>query len=371
MLRWIVLALVVVGLTAAATLLSLYVPEPGAGTVLSAAERNGPQPKVEVEEPLVHDFGVMAQQDKGVHSWKVKNVGEGELEMWMDSSTCSCTIAKLKSEDGKTKPKVVVKPGDSTTIDLEWETRNNQNDYVKGATIATNDPSRPLFKLDVKGKVFPPIVIYPPEMIRFEAISNEEPNGQSVGVFSYDRPSTKVTKLTTSRPELIVAKQVAFTDKDRQHLKIKSGGCRVDVEVKPGMPVGSFQEELVIETDHPLQPVVKVSIAIRTTGPISIVPMGLRLTDVTSKKGITRDLAILVRGGRPTKFEVVRKPDKLEVSIEPSATETQKGRYLLRISVPPGTAPGHVEDSIIIKTDHPHASEIKIPVNILISNVAG
>jgi hypothetical protein len=95
------------------------------------------------------------------------------------------------------------------------------------------------------------------------------------------------------------------------------------------------------------------------------------LTDVTTKLGAHRELAMLVRDGRPTKFEVEHKPDKVEVSITPNFSEKQKGRYLLRIEVPAGTLPGQVDDSIIIKTDHPNASEIKVPVNILISNVSG
>ncbi len=85
---------------------------------------------------------------------------------------------------------------------------------------------------------------------------------------------------------------------------------------------------------------VKVSIAIRTTGPISVVPLGVRLTDVQHQGRRGRDLAMLVRDGRPTKFEVEHKPDKVEVSIEPNRPTTQKGRYLLRIDRAEGHAAG-------------------------------
>jgi Protein of unknown function (DUF1573) len=372
MLRWIGLAVVVVALTAAFTLLSFYNPEPSIGPERPVGEVSGPQPKVEIEESLVYDFGDMAQFDKGSHTWKIKNVGEGDLDLWMESSSCKCTIAKLKSPDGdKTKPKAVVKPGESETIELEWETKNSPGPFLQHATIASNDPERPLFSLSAKGNVHLPVVVYPPEMIRFDSISNEEDNWARLAVYSVDRPELKILKMTTSRPDLIVAEQAPFTDEDRKHFKNKSGGYRVGLRVKKGMPLGSFQDELTIETDHPLKPLVKVTIAIRTTGPISVVPLSVRLTDVTTKNGATRDLAMLVRDGRPTKFEVEHKPDKVEVSIEPNPTETQKGRYILRIKVPEGTLPGQVDDAIIIKTDHPNASEIKVPVNILISNVSG
>ena len=48
-------------------------------------------------------------------------------------------------------------------------------------------------------------------------------------------------------------------------------------------------------------------------------------------------------------------------------TVSQKGRYRMTVTVPPGTAAGEVEDAIVLETDHPHASEVDDPVTILIS----
>ena len=39
----------------------------------------------------------------------------------------------------------------------------------------------------------------------------------------------------------------------------------------------------------------------------------------------------------------------------------------MTVTVPPGTAAGEVEGNIVLKTDHPNASELTIPVSILIS----
>ena len=58
----------------------------------------------------------------------------------------------------------------------------------RGATIGTNDPSRPFFTLNVKGVVYPPVSIYPPEMITLNGISNEEKTYATVAVFSMDMP---------------------------------------------------------------------------------------------------------------------------------------------------------------------------------------
>ena len=102
------------------------------------------------------------------------------------------------------------------------------------------------------------------------------------------------------------------------------------------------------------------------TGPISVSPDRLRLVNVTSSRGGSGEVTLLVRGGKPTKFEVIQKPEKLNVDVEPNETPTLKGRYRVNVTVPPGTASGQIQGLIVIKTDNPKAAELKIPVNILV-----
>jgi hypothetical protein len=369
MFRWITLALVVVSVTAAVTVVAYYIPEPPIRPVTVVAEPKGPPPVVEIEGPNIYDFGIMATTDKGKHSWIISNKGEGDLELTLRGSSCSCTIAKFKTKQGEPEPVVVVKPGESTAIDLEWETRQFTGAYAKHAMITTNDPKRLSFQLNVKGAVYAPLLVFPPEQIRFEGISNDEPNRAHVAVYSMDRPVTKITKVSSSRPEYVLAKVSPLSDDERKKYNIKSGGYRLDVEIKQGMPIDSFKEEILVETDHPLMPQLKVSVAGRTLGPVSVVPANLRLTDVSSKDGVTGELALHVRGDRPTKFEVAHKPAAVDVKIERNETKAQSGRYRLQIIVPPGTQPGPIDDTIIIKTDHPFAREIKVPIKILVTSV--
>ena len=138
MLRWVILCVVVVVLAATATLVVQY----GTGSsptwnLPTGAKTEGPQPRVEVEGPLTHEFGELSTQKTTTRKWKVKNTGEGDLEIWLLGSTCTCTIPKLKGEGTRE----VIKPGDSTEIELEWKTRDSVGEFSKGATIGTNDPS--------------------------------------------------------------------------------------------------------------------------------------------------------------------------------------------------------------------------------------
>ena len=369
--RWIVLIVSVIGLTAGAA----FFAQNTTNTELEpyghvAADPSGPQPRVEIKGPLVHEFGQMSQFRKSSHIWEIKNVGDKDLELWLEGSTCSCTIAKLATPPGaseKEKPHVRVKPNDITPIELEWDTKEFSAEYKKSATIGTNDPRRPSFALEVHGVVYPPLIVYPPEMITVNGISNEETTPARRAVFSLDMPNMKIVKITSGRPDIITAKQSPLTDDDRKHLNVPAGGYRIDIEIKPGLPVGRFADTLVVETDHPLQKETKISIQGYANGPIGVVPQKIVMTGVSGVTGATQSVSMLVRGGKPTKFEIIQKPDdRLGVEIVPF--EDQKGRYRLTVTVPPGTPAAHIDKDIILKTDHPRASEIKIPTSIIITD---
>jgi hypothetical protein len=128
---------------------------------------------------------------------------------------------------------------------------------------------------------------------------------------------------------------------------------------------------MVVHTDHPKQTEVKISISANFTGPIGVVPNRLRMPAITSDKGGSGQVILLVRSGKPTKFEVAEKPKELLVAVAPDESNLQKGRYRMTVTVPSGTSPGVVEGQIVIKTDHPGAPELKVPVSVFVTRTAG
>lgn len=371
MFRWIALVVAVVGLSAAATLLVQYIPDPDTEPSHAVNLSKGPQPKIEIDEALVHDFGFMAQWDHGQHAWTIKNVGQGDLELWQEGTTsCSCTVVEFEPDRSKDaaapKKKVSVKPNGSTKINLAWQTKEFKDKYHQLATIGTNDPTRPTVTISVTGFVHQPVVTVPPQAVPFSNISNEESTYVRIAVFSPDRPQTKI-KTKTSRPALMVTSMEPLAPEDLKVFKVKSG-YSVKLEIKPGMPLGRFKDDLIIETDHPLKPELTVALTGNVTGPISVVPQLLRMPNVPSRAGASQKLRIVVRGRRATAFKVLYKPEQLQIAIERENRPPAQGDYQLTATVPAGTAAGRVDDQIILETDHPKAGQIKIPVSIYVSN---
>ncbi len=251
--RWIILALCAVIVSTVATVavqlrgasnapLESAYPVGSAGKRVGSGKSSADSPKAIVEGEHIYHFGTMSQRATGKKEWVVRNEGKSDLVLWMVSSTCSCTLAKFKNGE-----KAIVPPGETTEIALEFETRENNGTYEKGAEIGTNDPDLPQFSLHVKGLVFPAVMTVPAgNQVAFPNISYDQPDHISyVGVYSKDRPETKIVKITTSRPADIIIDSEPFSDKDRQELKIEKGGVKLTVHAKSTFAAGfSFREEI-------------------------------------------------------------------------------------------------------------------------------
>lgn len=366
--RWFVLAILVVALTATGTvvlqLLPADTPTPGGVTYPVPLITEGPKPKAVIDGDLTHHFDTMAQETTGDKVWKITNEGPGDLLLKKGPSTCSCTIVNFKDSDS-----AVLKPKESTEIRLTWETRTNDGKYSKGASILTNDPDHPKLDFAVEGTVRPAVVLFPPTpTVNFSSLSNaEEDHKYKIAVSSPDKRDLKITKLTSSRPDLIVAEQQPLTEEECKTLNLQAGH-RITINAKAGLPLGAFREEVVIGTDHPQRPELKLTVTGKMEGPISISPERLRVLNVASQFGGRGSVRLVVRGSKPTQFRVESKPENLKVEIAPSDNPYKEGHYQMIVTIPPGTPPAWIDDQIILKTDHPKAGELKIPVDVRIGS---
>jgi len=375
MMRWMLLAVLVVVLTTAATVGVQYLPDTTSEGKLAFPNSNddsaGPPAKAVLVEggDTTYSFGTFAQYSKGTHVWVIKNEGEGDLKLTQGYKSCSCTIANLK-ENGT----VVVKPGDTTTVELEWNTKEHVGRFNQRAEVNTgNDPHRQKFEFVVSGMVSPALVVIPPgNTIPFQNITSEESHKAHFALFSPDKPDMQITELRTSKPDLMSVTAQPLTEEEKKELEAEAG-FQVFLELRPGMPLGEFHEELIVRTNHPKQPEVRMAVVGRVIGPITAMPDRVTLMGVLESQGATKEISLWVRGRDATKFEVAKSPKELQVVIaeveeKPGGEEkdVKARRYRLTVTVLPGTPPGKIDGSIILKTDHPYAAEVRIPVNITV-----
>lgn len=373
MVRWLILSVLIVAATAGAI---LYAPTVERSFPNKPVEVQGPQPIVTVKEgSLSHDFGVMSQLSVGRRQWTLRNDGDADLVLRLLTSTCKCTIADLGKdpETGETKT-ATVKPGKEKIITLQWDTKEVTGKFEQSATIGTNDLERPELTFVAKGEVQPAILSMPSDLRRDlgSDISNDEGTSAFWAFQSPDRPDFSIEVLSNSQPDLIGTSVKNLTAEECKTLGV-ARGKRLDVKIKPSGRIGKFREELILKTDHPKRPELRVYVQGRLVGPVSLNPATLFDHQIRRDRGATLSTILSVRGQETTRFEVVSKPESVQVRFEPirrsSRTRSAGAKfrqYRLILTVPPGMRSGPIEDFLMIKTDHPRAERLKIPIDLII-----
>ncbi len=372
--RWILLVVAIVGLSAAVPIIISNLPEEDPTTrikfpVAETAKLNPGKALVEGERK--HDFGKESTFSEGQKSFIVKNVGTGPLTLKSGTSSCFCTVANFTNKDGTANKdaSLVLEPGESTPIQVSWKTKDKPGKFGQRVTVLTSDPSQPELDFSVTGEVFPPIVTMPEDMnFDFATIASTEESDTRLALGSFDTPEFKVLEIVSSNPDSVSATFQPLSDSEKAQLKYP-GGHRVDIVVKPSSFLGEFAEELTIKTDHPKLAEMKAVVRGKRVGPISVAPERIRL-NATSAKGGQLNLMVLVREQETTRFEVVQKPEGMEVKIDPmddGNAEAKVRRYRLHVELPPGTPPGSTQnEQLVLKTNHPHAETLAIPVTLIV-----
>ena len=371
MTRWLILSVVIVAATAGAIVFAPIADKTWPNT---PPEIQGARPIVTVKEgTLSHDFGTMSQLSVGRWQWTLRNDGDADLILKMLSSTCKCTIADLGKdpETGETKT-ATVKQTKEKIITLEWDTKEVTGKFEQSATIGTNDLERPELTFTAKGEVQPAILSMPSDLVRDlgPEISNAEGASAYWAFQSPDKPDFTIEVQSNSQPGLIETLIKNLSEEECKALGVKKGK-RFDVKVKPSGRIGKFREELVLKTNHPKRPELRVYVIGKLVGPISMNQPSIFNHQIHRDQGAVLSAILSVRGQEKTKFEVLRKPEALQVRFEPiapssSAAKAKFRQYRMIVTVPPGTKSGTIEESILIKTDNPRAEQLKVPLDLII-----
>jgi hypothetical protein len=369
MTRWILLAVLVVAASALAPIVVSTLPlgdaSPGNLKPKPKKKMTGPPGKAVVDGDLTYSFGKMALHDAGTHVWTIKNEGQGDLILSKGEHTCSCTVANLGEGDT-----LALKPGKSTEVKLTWDPRH-EGKFRQSADInVDNDPDTSVLKFIIEGDVEPPIRLMPPEpLLDFGPMSEGEPKTGYVAMASADRPDLKITAITPSNPERVKVTATPLTEAEQKSANL-GPGYRLNFEVRPGKALGTFQDQVVIKTDHRLQPELVIVVTGRVDGPVTVSPERLRSVGITSARGGTLLAKLWVRGQENTNFTVAEKPKGLKVEIEPdevSLPTVKAKQYRMTVTVPPGAPLGVTNGEIVLKTDHPLAEQVKVPVSLFVT----
>lgn len=336
-------------------------------------------PQAVVEGGPVYAFGRMELNSVGKHTFVVKNEGKEPLELTMEGTTCKCTMADLKEGDVLT-----VAPGEKTEIKLEWRPKAYQEDFAQTATIATNDPRKPTLELRISGSVVQAVVLEPSE-IRLSNMAAGETRKAATKVLSFKDADFEITdlKVTGDSSELFT---VTSRPLDPEELKASSGaiaGYLIQLEAKPGLPLGTNRNNIVVATNSEFAPELEISVTSYVVGDISVIAIKkydkdkgvLYLGKLKQDQGISTKLFLLVKGTHRNDVSIQTKtasPDymKLEVGEPESINDGNVRKFPITLEIPEGTPAGNylgpdrdkLGKIVLAVEGHPEIKEVDISV---------
>lgn len=336
-----------------------------------------PLPRI-VLKTDTYDFGAVEINSQLKHSFVVTNAGEGTLVLRRGETTCSCTISGLGADE--------VPPGESTEVTLEWTVKGGEsNSFSQVATVMTNDPHRRVINFKVRGQRKRTVLLQP-EKLSFSKPADETLRLETRLVSTHDEP-VRIESLELARTDLADYFEIETHEMPVEQLHAVGGtsGYIIEVQIKPGLPIGPVDQQLAITTNLPSVPQLIVPVTGSIDSDIAIAGRDwnkqarvLRIGPVKSSAGATRRLLLTVRG--PHRDEVdfrVKQVDSdvLQVSIgEPGELSGGRVRqFPLTIEVAAGARPvNHLGGQagqfaeIVLETNHPVTPELTLRVQFAV-----
>lgn len=341
------------------------------------AEIDADAPRAEVNQPHFN-FGRMERGREKSHEFVIRNVGASPLTLKVLSTTCKCTLGNVTGDP--------IKPGESTHVRLDWKALADEGPFRQTAKIQTNDPSQPELELTIEGDIMSATGVQPPDFV-FDKVAVGETKTAEVYVMTMLQDELEVHSAElsdlTARDKFDV--KIEPVEKDKLPNPAAKDGVKITLTVKPGLPIGRFDQSLTLHTNLKEGEVLHVPVYGKLVGDITIHGNSswlserdvLNMGQIKSSEGRKSHLNLVVRGenAADVKFEVASvDPPELKVTLgEPKPLKETLLHVPLEIEVPPGTRPMARLDSVqgegakvLLKTTHPTTKELSIGVRFAV-----
>lgn len=213
------------------------------------------QPKLVVEEP-VWDFGEVKNRAKVQHAFVLKNTGNSPLYIKRIVPACGCTIIQVN--------RLTIQPNRSAQIHTVVDLAKLGDNVAKHINVFSNDRTSPVFTLTVKGSVAQNISLSN-KSINFKTISpTAQPTGTATLRANFDN-RFKITSVKTQYERIDV------------DWKWEKEGTVATFTVNPKGQIGKghFSDRVLIETNDPLQPKLRLLVLWHVETPVMVSPSTL------------------------------------------------------------------------------------------------
>ena len=301
------------------------------------------------------DFGLMSQHESKDTQVIVTNKGGGILEISEVKADCGCTVPTLAKQ--------TLSPGESTVIDINFNSKAFHGNITKMVHIYSNDPDAPEKTFFIQANVTTPLLIDPPS--------------QRIG-FSQHPVGTTHTKMVmftaTDAPELIIQAQKSRKNMfDISVINNYEGNSQISalvVTVPERMPAGKQRDIARVKTNIEGHDTVDIELA---AWQVLALNTSLDKINYRYKSDFSKAIQV-IPSMEGVKFKVTKvECDLPEISFTfENVLPNQQSTIRLEGSPIDKTDPraikkkGHITGTLIIHTDMKDLPTLEVPISYMI-----
>jgi hypothetical protein len=217
---------------------------------LSLAQPGSSQtgPSLTVEEP-VRDIGIVESGATVTHTFVLRNDGDAVLEIINVDPDCGCTVVEYDRR---------IAPGQTGKIKAEVDVSTFFGPIAKYLVVFTNDPSNPEFSLAVKVEVRPLVQIHP-GYVRFLSVVGETVERSDQTIWASDIENLEIRNVRS--PYRFVSAEVHEAKEGEERSEGQGRQWVIEVELAPNAPVGPMADYIVLDTNHPKKPQMRIPVS--------------------------------------------------------------------------------------------------------------
>ena len=305
--------------------------------------------------PTSVDFGNMQQMESRDTSVTVTNNGAGILLIREVDADCGCTVPTLAKNE--------LAPGESTVVDINFNSKKFHGTVLKLVHIYSNDPDQPVVDVMLTAKVFAPLLIDPPSQ---RTGFSQSPAGKVL--------TNKVTFTATEAPQLEISasksRKGLFGIKAINNYEGNPQVSVLEVSIPADMPPGRQRDNVRVKTNIEGQESVDIELSCWVVRQLAISheKVNFRYKNELSQKirvtPFEKSLAWKITGA-----EI----DLPEIDVQVDNTIENK-EALVRLSGQPISKDdpravkmnGRIQGTLTIHTDLPDLPTIEIPVSYMV-----
>ena len=270
-----------------------------------------PAPRLHCDAPT-RDFGVVTNTDEVAHTFVLQNTGNAPLDISRVHAPCGCTTHSLKTK--------TISPGDSVELAARLSLAGKEGRQTKNIFVHSNDPAGSPYTLELLCDARREIICEPSRLLVADAVAGTNP----VSVVN--------VRSGTGRAFRVTAASVSANNGLRTAIVSAGAGTEhvVQIFLEPGYErtEGRISDTIVIRTDRPEMPEVKVPVTLYFKPRFTVSP---RTMVVPKADGMAFTRYILVHSPRNEAFTLFRleKPSD-EIQVEEQKLSATRHRIVVR-----------------------------------------